>query len=82
MKGVESVRWKQVLGYAQAAASAPLTLEVGRLCRTRHLSRHGRLFLSHRLAREGDAVGVMHQTVQNRIGQGWVAEVIVPMLKG
>jgi hypothetical protein len=27
-------------------------------------------------------VGVVHQTVQNRIGQGWVAEVIVPMLHG
>ena len=82
MKGVESVLWKQVQGYAQAADSVPLTLAVGCLCRARHLSHQGRLFLSHGLAREDDAVGVVHQTIQNRIGQGWVAEVIVLMLEG
>jgi hypothetical protein len=47
VKGIESVRWKQVQGYAQAADSAPLTLVIGCLCRARHLSRDGRLFLSH-----------------------------------
>ncbi len=67
--------WQRVQGYAQAADSAPLTLAVGCLCRTRHLSHNGRLFLSHELAREDNAEGVVHQTVQNRIGDGWGAQV-------
>jgi len=36
--------------------------------------------LAHGLALEGDAVGVVHEAVEDGVGEGWVADDLVPVL--
>jgi transposase len=41
-----------------------------------------RLSLAHRLALEGDPIGVVHQAVEDRIGEGRIPDNLVPVLDG
>ncbi len=37
---------------------------------------------SHGFSFEGDGVGVVDQSVQNSVGEGWIADDVVPVLDG
>lgn len=49
--------------------------------RTRVLGRGG-LALAHRLAAEGEAIAVVHEPIEDGVGDGTIAEVGVPLIDG
>src|SRR5712671_2990177 len=43
------------------------------------LTRLTSTFLAHRFSSEFDPVGVVHQPVEDAVGDGWIANLLVPM---
>lgn len=58
--------------------------DLNRVSRSRHgclVGGHGFLF-SHALAAEFDAIGIVYEPVEDGIGNGWIADHVVPVIDG
>ncbi len=67
--------------YPQAAASAPHKLAGGWLWVSRRArAALCRFLISHRFTLQGELVRGMHDAIKDRVGEGRVAELVVPAL--